>query len=247
MPNRLRVLDGCTYIQQLSGRLQLRNERVYDSDSVVICTAVHPWERVSEMQFIKELGLCSRKRCQEERCHPVVASVVCQGCCTGCRWLLSLASLVGNIMTADMASGRASPDAEQGSVVGPKEAQGSPSLRGLDSSQMPTQLNEQPPPDDADSKQVCHCAFIKFTLSLPSLANSSPLYSCQNSHTHLQTYWLVTTVVPPSRSCLVSHTSQPHTCLLQNDVIEMTMGYRIQSLLSSCSRNCLDLSKCCLS
>ncbi|DBA71994.1 TPA: hypothetical protein ACH3X2_010737 [Trebouxia sp. C0005] len=73
---------------------------------------------------------------------------------TASRWLLSLASLVGNIMTADMASGRASPDAEQGSVVGPKEAQGSPSLRGLDSSQMPTQLNEQPPPDDADSKQA---------------------------------------------------------------------------------------------
>ena len=66
-------------------------------------------------------------------------------------------------MTADMASGRGFPGAEQGCVVGPKEPQGSPSLRGLDSSQMPTRLNDQPP-DDADSKQVCHCALIKFVL-----------------------------------------------------------------------------------
>ena len=77
----------------------------------------------------------------------------------GCRWLLPLASLIGSIMRAIMASGRGSPGAEQRSVVGPKEPQGSPSLRGLDSSQMPTQLNDQPPPDDADSQQVCLCPF----------------------------------------------------------------------------------------
>ena len=111
----------------------------------------------------------------------------------GCRWLLPLASLIGNIMTADMASGRGSPGAEQGSVMGPTEPQGSPSLRGVDSSQMPTQLNDQPPPDDADSKQVCSCAFIKFTLkySLLSSASSLPLLSCQNSQIHPQTYWLI--------------------------------------------------------
>ena len=70
-------------------------------------------------------------------------------------------------MTADMPSGGGCPGAEQGSVVEPTEPQGSPSLRGVDSSQMPTQLNDQPPPDDADSKQVCHCAFINFILNVP--------------------------------------------------------------------------------
>ena len=120
---------------------------------------------------------------------------VCDGWCMGCRWLLPLASLIGSIMTADMGCDRASPGAEQGSVVGPEEPQGSPSLRGLDSSQMPTQLNDQPPPDDADSTQVCHCALIKFihNFSMQSPASSIPFVSCQNSHTHLQTYCLIST------------------------------------------------------
>ena len=57
-------------------------------------------------------------------------------------------------MTADMPSGGGCPGAEQGSVVEPTEPQGAPSLWGVDSSQMPTRLNDQPPADDADSKQV---------------------------------------------------------------------------------------------
>ncbi|KAL0037621.1 hypothetical protein WJX77_005190 [Trebouxia sp. C0004] len=73
---------------------------------------------------------------------------------TASRWLLPLACLIGNIMTANKASLRGAPGVEQGSVVGPQEPQGSPSLRGLDSSQMPTQLNDQLPPDDADTKQA---------------------------------------------------------------------------------------------
>ncbi len=76
-------------------------------------------------------------------------------------------------MTADVPSGRGFPGAEQGPVVGPKEPQGYPSLRGLDSSQVLTQLNDQPPPDDADGKQVCHCFDQVYTRGLLQSSASS--------------------------------------------------------------------------
>lgn len=63
-------------------------------------------------------------------------------------------SLIGNTMAADMGSG-GSPGAEHGSCRGAQEPDMSPSLRAADHSQLPTQLNDQPQPDDADSHQVC--------------------------------------------------------------------------------------------
>lgn len=122
-------------------------------------------------------------------------------------------------MTADMASGGGSPGAEQGSVVGPKEAQGSPSLRGVDSSQMPTQLNDQPPSDDADSKQVCHCDLNNFILNVPfrlQLAHFQLVHDTI-AMTQLQAYYLVRADVGDALSLTAPHL--PDSVNKQNSIL----------------------------
>ncbi len=56
-------------------------------------------------------------------------------------------------MAAQMGS-EGLPGGEQGSKGGAVHPPDSPSLRGVDSSQLPTQLNDHPQPDDADSNEV---------------------------------------------------------------------------------------------
>lgn len=85
---------------------------------------------------------------------PVILSYVLDGC----RWLRPLAHQIGTAMEAQLSS--ETTEMCHGRQHGHDRLEGSPSLRGCEErdgggdSQAPTQLNDQPQADDADSHQV---------------------------------------------------------------------------------------------